>query len=376
MATPQPPTPTPYILRLPGEIRNQIYSNLILSPVTVPIYQVKKDTDAETTTLASTLIPLLQTCRQIHLEASSLFYSHAQFALPPNASQAPHQIQTNVLFRGFLDRIVPRNAALIRHLVVPFPVDPEALVHAHLKRGGDAVYGDEEGTYGNYRSLVPALAARCPGLETVEFDVRWNNTWVRLLSPHTATVRAMLGRVDGELRAAFPRLKKVGVCLSGPARTWNAAGQFYQRAEEGMAQGEWEWVREALGEGMGWEVTFAEDDLEGTQREGWRSRSGWAASWYPPEPRHAFMVLYGAPNWAIQSEMHDQWTRLDVAKAYVRLGAAWVRSPTKAAQDREEAIEWRRWRRTMLAHAAPVGSSRKGNLKKGVGRFLGSRQRG
>jgi hypothetical protein len=83
--------------------------------------------------------------------------------------------------------------------------------------------------------------------------------------------------------------------------------------------------------------------------------------------------------------MHDQWTRLDVAKAYVRLGAAWVRSPTKAAQDREEAVEWRRWRRAMLAHAAPVGaplycsrtgSSRKGNFKKEVLGFLGSRQRG
>ncbi|AEO57246.1 hypothetical protein MYCTH_2303159 [Thermothelomyces thermophilus ATCC 42464] len=454
-----------HLLRIPGEIRNQIYSDLLLSsPHAVPIYRgggkkaaapgtATRTTD-EVLSALTVLTALLRTCRQIHREAGTLFYSRARFALPPDASRAPHQAQVNLLFRAFLDRIGPRNAALIRHLAIPFPVDPDLfLQHASLfprrrppggqegRREPASGHTDEqrrdEDEYGNEYGdeydgddddedaallLITALRRRCPALETLTFDLRCNNSWARRLllllnvmteaatrktTKTTTTMISMtttaqvtgaaqaaalrlFGPVDSLLRAAFPRLKRVDLLLG--------AGVYRNPWADPITPAEAAWLQAVLGSEMEgkekedkqkmmmkerkkkdkrgfsakWDVTVEDGNKEergGSNAEAagsssannWRSGGGWewwgVGKWYgtPRRPRHAIEVLYGPPAHAVRSEMHDQWTSLDVGLAYLRLAIAWLRSPTRAVLDREEAVEWKRWRRAMLANAAPRG---------------------
>ncbi|KAG7290065.1 hypothetical protein NEMBOFW57_000057 [Staphylotrichum longicolle] len=365
---------TPRILRIPGEIRNQIYTNLVVFAEPVPIYRHGSSAEPPDDSLVSldALTPLFLTCRQFYGEASAIFYSQNKFALPSSTSHAPHQIQANLLFRHFLDRIGPRNASLLRHLTLPFPVDPSDLIHSHLSsaststtsastspstRLADTAWQDEANA-GCRRSLVPVLRQRCPRLETVEFDLRWDGRWVRLLRPHTATARAVFGRVDDALRGAFPALKTVGLCLTGSCSQ--------QQQQQGVSWGaDGQAAEVAVEEGRGWQVTVAEEEEEDDDDEDEgayeevedddEASEGWASTWYPRTPRHPTALLWEPPETAIQSELHDQWTRLDLLKANAKFAMAWVRSPSRATQQREEVLEWRAWRQTMLAQAAPVG---------------------
>ena len=379
-------TELPHIFRIPGEIRNQIYEHVVVFSQPVSIYRDSSSSAGPPDAVSSlaSLTPLFLTCRQFHCEASAIFYSQNKFALPANASQAPHQAQANLLFRWFLDRIGPRNAALLRHLALPFPVDPSDFIHSHLASNSSSkptsvlsengTHEDDNGIGGRHRSLLPALGERCPGLETVEFDIRWNNHWVRLLSPHTATVQAMFGRLDDALRVAFPALRRVGLCLTGgPRPAWTTVTSQDTRTSVEMAEGEWEWVCGALlgeGEGRrGWQVTVAGGDDEGVDDGSTRARGmhddgvitgtgigiSWTSTWYPRNPRHATARLWEPPETAFQSEVHDQWTRLDLLKARARFALAWLRSPAGAARERDDILDWMAWRRTMLARASPFG---------------------
>ncbi len=372
------PTESPSIFRIPGEIRNQIYEHAVVFSQPVSIYRHSRSLDEppDAVSALASLTPLFLTCRQFHFEASAIFYSQNKFVLPANASQAPHQAQANLLFRWFLDRIGRRNAALLRHLALPFPVDPSEFIHSHLASSSSKApsalseYGtheDDNGVGGRHRSLLPVLGGRCPGLETVEFDLRWNNHWVRLLSPHTATVQIMFGRLDDALRVAFPALKRVGLCLTGgPRPAWCTVTSQDRRSSVEMAEGEWEWVCDALleeGQGRrGWQVTVAGGDGDGSicmhddeTGTGTGADTSWTSTWYPRNPRHATARLWEPPETALQSEVHDQWTRLDLLKARARFALAWLRSPAGAAQQRDEILDWRAWRRTMLAQASPLG---------------------
>ncbi len=383
MANPAEP---PHIFRIPGEIRNQIYEHVVVFSQPVSIYRDPSSSAEPPDAVSSlaSLTPLFLTCRQFHYEASAIFYSQNKFTLPGNASQAPHQAQANLLFRWFLDRIGRRNAALLRHLALPFPVDPCDFIHSHLTRNssskptsalsGSGTHEDGNGIGGRHRSLLPVLGGRCPGLETVEFDLRWNNHWVRLLSPHTATVQAIFGRLDDALRVAFPALKRVGLCLTGgPRPAWSNVTSQDTRTSVEMAEGEWEWVCEALleeGKGRrGWQVTVAGGDDEevddgripprGMHDDGTGAGTGngtnWTSTWYPRNPRHATVRLWEPPETALQSEVHDQWTRLDLLKARTRFALTWLRSPAGAARERDDILDWMAWRRTMLAQASPFG---------------------
>lgn len=118
--------------------------------------------------------------------------------------------------------------------------------------------------------------------------------------------------------------------------------------------------------------------------------SGWASRWYPLNPRNPRHHLYDAPEMALESEIHDRLTTRDILKANVRFATAWLRSPTRAMRDWEEAQEWLEWKRTMLAGAGPVGVplycygtsspaapvkvSMKDSLKWGVFSILAARQ--
>ncbi|KAK3905213.1 hypothetical protein C8A05DRAFT_41797 [Staphylotrichum tortipilum] len=379
--------PAPHILRLPGEIRNQIYNHLVVFPDPIPIYTKETTTTSPTTPRrrghtasppTASVLPLLLTSRQFHAEATAVFYSRNSFVLPKAASLAPPQFAANLLSRGFLDRIGPRCAALLRQLAVPLPLPAHrACLLGPLPGaadGGNTLHEEDEedkeeggDSPACCRSLIPALAQRCPALESVTFDVCWSSHWLRLLGP--PTVRAVLARLDSELRAALPRLKRVELCLTAPNVVWSEDAR--------PAESETEWVRRVLGELVeegGWVVTVAgekdntregrdpageeeqeeeEDDDEGQPPV--HPRHSWSSMWTPPAPRHATALLWEPPETALKSEMHDQWTRADVLKASLRFALAWVRSPSKAVQQREDVLEWRAWRRTMLAQACPVG---------------------
>lgn len=212
------------LLRVPGELRNQIYEYLVVFAEPVDIYRRHVEQGER---LYQRLTRLFLTCRQVHLEASAVFYSHNRFSLPPGAHRAPLQLQANFLLRGFLDRVGPRNAAALRHLVgVPFPLDPWSsgqtaslqLARRRTRRGPtlEEEVAEEEQATG--AGLMAALRRRCPGLATVGFDLSAPRHYAlgRLCGSAPALV-ALLGRLDGDLRAAFPSLKQVSLSLEGPA---------------------------------------------------------------------------------------------------------------------------------------------------------------
>jgi hypothetical protein len=349
-STPPGPPPPPHILRIPGEIRNQIYQNLVVFPRPIPIYR-----EASNNALFSAILAVFLTCRQFHREASAVFYSHNRFALPRTASQAPHQMQANLLFRWFLDRVGPHSAALLRHLAVPFPADPSEFLRAHFASSAVACQWDGDDKRWSCRSLVPALAERCPGLETVEFDLRWNNHWVRLLSPNTSTVRAMFGELDEALRTALPALKRIGLRLVDSERepTWNVTSEGLEASTD-MSRKELRWVRRTLEKRLGWGVKLGEDE-EGQEQEDLEETPNWTSTWYPQNPRNPRSLLSLPPEMALRSEKGDRYTSLDRIKANVRFAIAWLRSPSRIVYGGTEAGEWREWKEIMKARAQRIG---------------------
>ncbi|KAK4131523.1 hypothetical protein BT67DRAFT_356761, partial [Trichocladium antarcticum] len=371
---------TSFLLRIPGELRNQIYENLVVFSDPVHIYQQTDDSRAHEPAgsgLHAVLASLFLTCRQVHGEASAIFYSQNKFMLPANSSAASHQFQANFLFRWFVDRIGPRNATALRHLSVPFPVDPAALISTHFSTSD---FEDSENT------IIPTLQRQCPNLETLDFDIRWNNHWVRLLCPNTPTVHAVFGRLDDALRSAFPKLKGVGLCFAAPGRKYVFTNPFVGNSEE-MPPAEWEWFTQTLAEGNGWQVDTAPADLvqddetpnapgadgaaesQGEQVSPWgvHTRSTtppgthvpWLTREHAPTPRDAAAVLYERPAMAtVDDEDLERDGRFSAAiAAKAKYAKAWLRSPRQAALDREAAEEWMQWRRTMLAQAGPYSFS-------------------
>lgn len=360
---PIPPPSTPHILRIPGEIRNQIYEHLLLFSHPVRIHRNpqtnKPNKPNPASSLASTLLPLFLTSRQFHLEASALFYARNQFT---PRRDAPQQAQANLLFRVFLDRLGPRNAALLRHLALPFPLDPEELFRGRFYNTS-GIGRDEEDDSGCCRSLVPRLGERCPGLETVEFDLGGDEHWLRELSPNTATMRGLFGAVEEALWRAFPGLRYIDLRL--------ASGMVRKR----RGVGDWEVVTAPR-----WgKEKYRDDDCP------WVSVARLEPAWHPDDARSPDYLLYAPPEQALRSEILDDWTTRHLAEVYVRFAMAWMRSPTRAMREWEDARDWREWRRTMIAQAGPVGaplycfgtgsvSAMPARPKRGVLGFLASRR--
>ncbi|KAL2158129.1 hypothetical protein VTH06DRAFT_4697, partial [Thermothelomyces fergusii] len=383
-----------HLLRIPGEIRNQIYSDLLLSsPHAIPIFRGDADKKAAAATeeVLSVLTALLRTCRQIHREAGTLFYSRAHFALPPDASRAPHQAQANLLFRAFLDRIGPHNAALIRHLTIPFPVDPDLFLQRASEEArrepesghradeqqwrvgsdDDDDDDDDDDTH-PASSLISALRRRCPAIETLTFDLRRVNSWawrlILLLNVMAATTtrprakpaaqaaaaRRLFGPVDALLRAAFPRLRRVNLLLgAGAYRTqWTDPVMPDEAAQLRALLGGEEWeegeedkrkrkktkkVMTKDGPKFGCEWNVAIED-ERAMTDGGPSNG--IGTWHGPPrtPRHAIEMLYALPGSAIRLELEarDDWTAREWYAPTSASPPPWLRSPTRAVLDREE----------------------------------------
>ncbi|KAL2272035.1 hypothetical protein VTJ83DRAFT_1406 [Remersonia thermophila] len=487
LRVPIPNTTQPHLLAIPGEIRNLIYKQLLIFSDPIPIFREPslpssssphkaKKARRRPNPVSSVLLPVLLTSRLLHAEAAGIFYSYNTFSLPRSAAhRAPLQVQHNLLTRRFLDVIGPRNAALLRRLVLPFPADPGLLLAAHWRESAFAATsaltrsnsarlrtsrrreggGGEANPFdldpGAALALVKAVAARCPRLEAVALDMSGDNHWLRILRPHACAVRAMLGPVDKALREAFPRLGEVelwvgegpasrgqgadgengrerwswtsvvemmppevggvgigigigiggggsgsggggGVAAAAPGRgfgTWTTGNGVGVAVRAAMTRREWRWVKQVVeeededGEWKGWRCTVArpevgwieeqeelqeddddddDDDDEGGEEQEEEVDNGEQeaeASYHPDAasiPRYVHhgrdpaYLLYGPPELALRSEMHDCWTRRTM---WVRFAAAFVRSPTAARRELREAREWLAWKKWMIDQAGP-----------------------
>ncbi|KAK0641366.1 hypothetical protein B0T16DRAFT_419721 [Cercophora newfieldiana] len=242
--SPQPSSP---IFHLPGELRNQIYRHLLGHNKTISVYRVTPPSSPgplvpkpkPTDPLLGRLLPIFLSCRALSLEARTWFYSHNAFFFPsPSSLDWPTRRNLNSLCRTFLDCIGERNAELIRHLCVPFPLDdPDAFdrwYEAPLEFEG--------------RLLFPGLAARVPGLRVLEFvtGVRTGMALETHLGRYdVGERRGLIGRIDEALREEFPRLRRVVVDVEG-------------EGEEGVRDVEgwngWATRRQAEVEGTRWKV--------------------------------------------------------------------------------------------------------------------------
>ncbi|KAK7519306.1 uncharacterized protein IWZ02DRAFT_433845 [Phyllosticta citriasiana] len=116
-------------LRLPGELRNQIYEHLLTSP-SLPSLQ-QKARNCHTATACSKLPradihpAILSTCRQIHAEATPILYARNTFAAHPSLlAKMPHLVRPS--------RPVLANSVInqIRHWRVAVRLDTDALYSA------------------------------------------------------------------------------------------------------------------------------------------------------------------------------------------------------------------------------------------------------
>lgn len=370
---------TPHLLGIPGELRNQIYEDHLVLMQPVSIYKGGQEDhddpfDNSEPPLYWRLMDLFLTCGQIHREASGVFYSRNRFVLPPISSCAPHQVQANFLMRWFLDRIGPRNAASLRNLMVPFPLD---LSTAGIFRCLD--HDDDDDDDWNH-TLIPSLRRRCPNLETLELDMRWNNHWVvPLLSADLSAPAAAFGRLDGALRAAFPSLRQVRLHTSrdaNPSLTLERRGPdesvltlSYRLGGEASPERQAEWARfeqAVLAGPLGWAVDLwghgqangygwgiPSRDLELVAR--WcpaREAANLQAPLYPAasEDHHVYDIdPVTAPPWPYprSKRYYPSAATLASMGAAVRRRAgqvaAFVQSPRRAARDQELRGEWREW---------------------------------
>ncbi|KAH6612220.1 hypothetical protein B0J18DRAFT_76413 [Chaetomium sp. MPI-SDFR-AT-0129] len=460
-----PEPPRPHLLTLPGEIRNQIYAHTILTrrvvPVTsrdrlrqrleypplrprlpksspsnrghgdgtatpdntdLPWYQTKRPRKS---TPLSCLLPLLLTNSQVHRDAASLFYSQTRFVVLPE-HLPPLSTQANLLFRGFLDVIGPRNAACVRYLQgVPFPLNGSALMervgrrvtrsrgdqdgseeeeedadHDGTEAEGEAEtaaidgpgqpHSDSRQAYldldpdfafdfdfqrhtphltttlrSSRAAFLPALAQACPNLISLSFDLRWNNMWIRVLTPYPRTLRAICAPIDTQLRQAFPGLRRIRFELTGQESMWQNHGERrgWNRPQP-VTEREWAWVRQALGrgegvdagregegngqgergeeKGLGWEVGMVDHDIEpdvetdeeeeGEERSIYRRSDAanhyWSRDFSQSRPHWEDRMppVYGPVQAAFTSEIEDAPTRAKYIKANISYALLRVRT--------------------------------------------------
>ncbi|KAK4139185.1 uncharacterized protein C8A04DRAFT_16087 [Dichotomopilus funicola] len=333
-----PEPPRPHLLTLPGEIRNQIYAYTILTRRVVPVTSRDRLRQRlEKSTPLSCLLPLLLTNSQVHRDAASLFYSQTRFVVLPE-HLPPLSTQANLLFRGFLDVIGPRNAACVRYLQgVPFPLNGSALMERRHTPHLTTTLRSSRAAF------LPALAQACPNLISLSFDLRWNNMWIRVLTPYPRTLRAICAPIDTQLRQAFPGLRRIRFELTGQESMWQNHGERrgWNRPQPVTAR-EWAWVRQALGRGLGWEVGVVDHDIEpdvetdeeeeGEERSIYRRSDAanhyWSRDFSQSRPHWEDRMppVYGPVQAAFTSEIEDAPTRAKYIKANITYALLRVRT--------------------------------------------------
>ncbi|KAK3986965.1 hypothetical protein QBC44DRAFT_332279 [Cladorrhinum sp. PSN332] len=300
-----------FLLSAPGEIRNQIYAELLLSSSPIIISPSHKSPATQTQSLRSRLLSLFLVCRQVHLEASSFFYSYNTFVLPTDSTRLPHQAQINFLVRWFIDRVGSRNAGCIKSLGVPFPFE---CLPFSLAGGG--------------KGLLDALRARCPGLERVELDLGVMNCErfglrVSGSSEAAEAERARLfGAVEERLREQFDGLREVVAWVGG--RSYVSQGK----------------------KATGWKVKEEEEDYK--MRREFRLPEDLWAHYHPASP-----LVRGEPEavfpYQVAARMSSENPEVDekTRGKRVEFAKAFLKSPRRALRERREEKEWLSVRKEM-----------------------------
>ncbi|KAF5872911.1 uncharacterized protein Bfra_008188 [Botrytis fragariae] len=171
------------ILSLPRELRNKIYEELLVCESSIEI-------DSQLRFLPWDLTQgLLFTCRTIHGEATSVFYSQNIFEFDLWNAQ------------GFLNKIGPINASSMRHIAITFPS------FYHLEPSNiELEVGDSQG--------LSKIQNDCTRLITLETDLEGTNTWQTKLDEldNLNIVAEALALVNSRFRA-IPSLQNITVNL-------------------------------------------------------------------------------------------------------------------------------------------------------------------
>ncbi|KAK4224501.1 hypothetical protein QBC38DRAFT_16574 [Podospora fimiseda] len=307
------PDPKPFnfpLLSAPGEIRNQIYAALLVSSSPIIISPSHKSPSRQKDqSLRSKLLSIFLVSKQIHLEASSIFYSLNTFVLPADSTRLPHQAQINFLVRWFLDRVGPRNAGFIKSLGLPFPFE---CLPFNFAGGG--------------KGLLDAVKLRCPGLEKVEMDLGLMNSETVGLRVSGMSEEAegevvrLFGVVEERLREQFEGLKEVVV---------QVGGRQYAR-QKGMIE---------------WKVGEEEEDYK--DRKEFRLPEDLWAHYHPASP-----LIKREPD-AIYRYQVAARLSLENPKPEKELGRrvefafCFLFSPRRALRERREEKEWLQIRQEM-----------------------------
>ncbi|KAF2416554.1 hypothetical protein EJ08DRAFT_99122 [Tothia fuscella] len=179
-------------LNLPEVARNKVYSNVLLIPHPLYIFQ---DNGSKLESFApdkpTRWLAILYTNRQISHEASAALYAVNCFHLVDITQQQ------FVLLHDFLNCIGSAHAAVLSHLCINFPV----------VEGVDGQRGKAKIRDDSLESLK-LLRERCTGLSTLETLVHNKNC--SLFKEDDDFIRGVLPEIDAQFRT-IPSLKKIMV---------------------------------------------------------------------------------------------------------------------------------------------------------------------
>ena len=144
----------------PPEIRNKIYEEMFRSPDGITILPHKFD--GVVAVPRNEYLRLLRANKELNREAGSFFYGmnrfnihHAKYRcryIIPDVQGSQPQFQT---LESFLDSIGQKNACLVRHISVEFPLPPE-----------------QETEFGENSTLTLGLIQnRCPNIAILELEM-------------------------------------------------------------------------------------------------------------------------------------------------------------------------------------------------------------
>ncbi|KAK3314226.1 hypothetical protein B0H66DRAFT_374428 [Apodospora peruviana] len=256
-------------LDFPGEIRNQIYSDLLVSSEPIEIcvckgplsrgrirkerqdslYDSDKEEENDGITDCQHDDPLpdeeeiarrgddidvgpytaiLATCRQVYREANPVFYSRNRFVIFAKKTAA---------LPVFLDRIGAENAPHIRHLCIPYPhvkvrsdlahYPTGRLMKAEELRAAAYAIDDDRPVFALSKpQFLDLMKERCTGLETIETLVHTGEGLQLYLHWH-GLMEDVMSLMDSLFRSVVGREGKVVVNLY----EWHSGQQWFKVAQ-------------------------------------------------------------------------------------------------------------------------------------------------
>lgn len=312
---------------LPGEIRNQIYESLLVfsEPITIYTEDWDKHDDKDNDKskkgeervhidnilerkrwpLSPRLLTVFLISKQVHLEASAVFYSQNHFRAPPSLCRFPHaQLQSNYVMRGFIDRIGHRNLTCLRHLCIPFPLDSNNSMSGFgqqrypqnsmswPRRSFDGPLGLSPvntrldalflmGADNVLPGALPSLWRRCPNVEVIEFDLSWSgpgHSFWKGVRPYDREI--LLGSMDTALREEFKRLREIVVNIHYDG-SGNSSGSGPAREISNNPNKSCEALVDEMCDKYGWKVSVRDCSGEKDAPENQRLRIPY---WHRPSP--------------------------------------------------------------------------------------------